>query len=146
LPSCGFQFRHLHSSHSTILRRDTTSNTSTSRTALWIFYGETLSGTEVPLGLDLAGYSGLQLDFAGISTTEALLAIITVWPHDNLVPHSLELVLAPEVDPISVDFPFSSFSDGGLTQTDLSDIDYIFIQVQDGVSASWGITAFQAVN
>jgi hypothetical protein len=55
-------------------------------------------------------------------------------------------VLAPEVDPISVDFPFSSFSDGGLTQTDLSDIDYIFIQVQDGVSASWGITAFQAVN
>jgi hypothetical protein len=114
--------------------------------ALWIFYGETLSGTNTPLGLNLGGYSGLQLNFAGISTTEALLAIVTVWPHDNLIPHSLELVLSPEVNPISVDFPFSTFSAGGLSQTDLSDIDYIFIQVQDGVSASWGITAFQAVN
>jgi hypothetical protein len=114
--------------------------------ALWIFYGETLSGTEVPLGLNLGGYSGFQLNFAGISTTEALLAIITVWPHDNGVPHSLELVLSPEANPISVEFPFSSFSDGGLVQADLSDIDYIFIQVQDGLSASWGITAFQAVN
>ncbi len=114
--------------------------------ALWIFYGETLSGTEVPLGLNLAGYSGFRLNFAGISTTEALLAIITVWPHDNGVPHDLELVLSPEVNPISVDFPFSTFSAGGLSQTDLGDIDYIFIQVQDGVSASWGITAFEAVN
>ena len=114
--------------------------------ALRIFYGETLSGTEVPLGLNLGGYSGFQLNFAGISTTEALLAIIIVWPHDNGVPHSLELVLSPEANPISVEFPFSSFSDGGLVQADLSDIDYIFIQVQDGLSASWGITAFQAVN
>jgi hypothetical protein len=55
-------------------------------------------------------------------------------------------VLAPEADPTSVGFPFSTFSAGGLSQTDLSDIDYIFVQVQDGVSASWGITAFQAVN
>ena len=114
--------------------------------ALWIFYGETLSGAEVPLGLNLAGYSGFQLNFAGLSTSEALLAINTVWPHDNGVPHSLELVLGPEANPTSVDFPFSTFSAGGLSQTDLSDIDYIFIQVQDGVSASWGITAFQAIN
>jgi hypothetical protein len=114
--------------------------------ALWIFYGETLSGTEIPLGLNLAEYSGFQLNFAGLSTSGALLAIITVWPHDNGVPHSLELVLTPEANPTSLGFPFSMFSAGGLSQNDLSDIDYIFIQVQDGVSASWGVTAFQAVN
>ncbi len=114
--------------------------------ALWIFYGENLSGMKVPLGLNLAGYSGFQLNFAGISTQQALLAIITVWPHDNGTPHQLEVELTPEENPISVGFPFSSFSAGGLTQADASDIDYIFIQVQDGLSASWGITSFQAVN
>jgi hypothetical protein len=114
--------------------------------ALWVFYGENLSGTKVPLGLNLGGYSSFQLNFAGISTQAALLAVITVWPHDNGVPHQLELPLSPEEDPVSIVFPFSGFSAGGLTQADVGNIDYIFIQVQDGLTASWGITTFQAVN
>jgi hypothetical protein len=56
-------------------------------------------------------------------------------------------VLPPYTNPISIDFPFAGFNkSGGLTQADVSNIDFIVVQAQGGGFASFGITSFQAVN
>jgi hypothetical protein len=111
-----------------------------------ITYGVTLAGVEAPLSLDLSGYSGFQLNFAGVASSEDLGVIIAVFPHDG---HSCAYgqVLPTYANPISIDFPFSGFNTpGGLTQADASDIDYIVIEAYGGGFASFGITSFQAVN
>ena len=111
-----------------------------------IGYGFTLSGTEVPLGLDLGGYSAFQLNFAGIATSEDLGAIIAVFLHSG-GNYASELVLPTYANPISIDFPFSGFNKpGGLTQADVSDIDYIVIETFGGGFASYGITSFEAID
>lgn len=113
--------------------------------AILVGYGFTLSGQQVPLQLDLAGYSGFRLNFAGIATSEALAAVVTVWPHDGGA-YDFEVVLPPNGNPFQEDFPFSGFSKpGGLTQADVSNIDYVVVQAQGGGFASFGITSFQAI-
>jgi hypothetical protein len=113
--------------------------------AVLVGYGFTLSGQQVPLQLDLAGYSGFRLNFAGIATSEALAVVVTVWPHDGGA-YDLEVVLPPNGNPFYTDFPFSGFSKpGGLTQADVSNIDYVVVQAQGGGFASFGMTSFQAV-
>ena len=110
-----------------------------------ITYGVTLTGAQAPLGLDLSGYSGFQLNFAGIASSEDLGVIIVVFPHngDNC---AYEVVLPTYANPISINFPFSGFNkSGGLTQADASDIDYIVVEAYGGGYASFGITSFQAV-
>ena len=66
--------------------------------------------------------------FAGIATSQSLLVVITVWPHSGAF-YDLDVVLPPSGSPFSTDFPFASFNKGaggvGLTQSDVSDIDYI---------------------
>jgi hypothetical protein len=109
-------------------------------------YGFMLSGTEVPLGLNLGGYSALRLNFAGVATSEALAVVIVVYPHDGEVC-GYEVVLPPNGNPFAIDFPFSGFNKaGGLTQAEVSDIDFIVVEAQGGGFASFGITSFQAVN
>jgi len=111
-------------------------------------YGFTLAGAEVPLGLDLYGYSGFQLNFQGVATSEELIVVITVWPQSG-VPYNFEVVLpSPNPNAFSLSFPFSGFKGGGgggLTQADVSNINFIVVQAE-GLSASFGITSFQAVN
>jgi hypothetical protein len=111
-----------------------------------ITYGVTLTGVEAPLGLDLSGYTGFQLNFAGIASSEDLGVAIVVFPHDGN-NCAYEMVLPTYANPISIDFPFSGFNKtGGLTQADASDIDYIVIEAFGGGYASFGITSFQAIN
>src|SRR5579863_3388267 len=111
-----------------------------------ITYGVTLTGVPAPLGLNLSGYSGFQLNFAGIASSEDLGVIVVVFPHDGN-NCAYEKVLPTYANPISIDFPFSGFNKpGGLTQFDASDVDYIVIEAYGGGYASFGITAFQAIN
>ncbi|MGA3103495.1 MAG: hypothetical protein ABSD53_03380 [Terriglobales bacterium] len=110
-----------------------------------ITYGVTLTGANSPLSLNLEGYSGFRLNFAGVASSEDLGVIIVVFPHngDNCAS---EVVLPTYANPISIDFPFSGFNKpGGLTQADASDIDYIVVEAYGGGFASFGITSFQAV-
>jgi hypothetical protein len=117
--------------------------------AVQVGYGFTLSGTEVPLGLNLDGYSAFQLNFQGIATSEALAVVITVWPHSGGY-YDFEVVLPPNGNAFPTVFPFSGFTKGGggggLTQADVSNIDFIVVQAQGGGFASFGITSFQAIN
>ncbi len=117
--------------------------------AMSIGYGYTLSGAQTPLGLNLGGYSGFQLNFQGIATSESLIVVITVWPHSGGY-YGVEVGLPPDGNAFPVAFPFSGFSKGGgggsLTQADVSNIDYIVVQAQGGGFASFGITSFQAIN
>lgn len=117
-------------------------------TATSIGYGFTVSGAQTPLGLNLGGYSGFQLNIAGIATSESLIVVITVWPHSGGY-FDIEVVLPPSGNPIPEVLPFSSFNQGGgggsLTQSDVSDIDYISIQAQGGGFASFVFTSFAAI-
>jgi hypothetical protein len=112
-------------------------------------YGFTLAGAEAPLGLNLDGYSGFQLNFQGLATSEELIVVITVWPQSGGY-YNFEVVLpSPNPNAFSLPFPFSGFvkagGGGGLTQADVSNINFIVVQAE-GPSASFGITSFQAVN
>jgi hypothetical protein len=109
-------------------------------------YGFTTSGVETPLNLDLGGYSGFQLNFAGVATSEDLGVIIAVFLHNGgAYVSGLPNALPPYANPISIEYPFSGFSKpGGLTQADVSDISYIVIEAYGGGYASYGITSFQA--
>jgi len=117
-------------------------------TAISIGYGQTLTGVQTPLGLNLGGYSGFQLNIAGIATSESLIVVMTVWPHSGGY-FDIEVVLPPSGNPIPEVFPFSSFNQGGgggsLTQSDVSNIDYISIQAQGGGFASFAFTSFEAI-
>jgi hypothetical protein len=117
--------------------------------AVQIIYGATVSGKQAPLGLNLGGYSAFRLNFAGIATSQSLLVVITVWPHSGGY-FDLVVVLPPSGNPFPLDFPFASFKKGGvgggLTQSDVGNIDYIDVQAQGGGFASFGITSFEAVN
>jgi hypothetical protein len=111
----------------------------------YLTYGVTLTGVEAPLGLDLGGYTGFRLNFAGVASSEDLGVAIVVFPHDGN-NCAYELVLPTYANPIAIDFPFSGFNKpGGLTQADASDIDYIVIEAYGGGYASFGVTSFQAV-
>jgi hypothetical protein len=111
-----------------------------------ITYGVTLTGANAPLGLNLGTYTGFQLNFAGVASSEDLGVIVVVFPHDGN-SCAYEKVLPTYANQISIDFPFSGFNKtGGLTQADASDIDYIVIEAYGGGYASFGITSFQAIN
>jgi hypothetical protein len=116
---------------------------------LVIGYGFNLSGDEVPLGLNLGAYSGVQLNLPAIATTEALYIIVEIDPSSGGY-YGSEVVLGPTPNAVSQVFPYSSFTQGGtgnvLTPAEASDINYIIITVGGGGSASLGITSFQAVN
>jgi hypothetical protein len=116
---------------------------------LSIYYGVNSSGKQTPLGLNLSAYSGLQLNFAGIASTENQYVIIEVWPSSGGY-YTSEQVLNPNQNPYSAIFSYSSFigSDGGtLTQSEASDINYIDIITEAGGSSnSFAITSFQAIN
>jgi len=116
--------------------------------SLELGYGYTLAGAEAPLGLNLDGFTGLQLNFRGIATSEELLVVITIFPQTGGY-WNYEIVLPPNGNPFPVSFPFSGFRNGGggsLTQADLSNIDFITILAEGGGFASFGLTSFQAVN
>jgi hypothetical protein len=111
-------------------------------------YGFTLAGADAPLGLNLDGYSGFKLNFQGLATSEELIVVITVWPKSGGY-YNFEVVLpSPNPNAFSLSFPFSGFvggGGGGLTQADVNNINFIVVQAE-GLSASFGITSFQAVN
>jgi hypothetical protein len=72
-----------------------------------------------------------------------------VWPQSGGY-YNFEVVLpSPNPNAFSLSFPFSGFvkggGGGGLTQADVSNINFIVVQAE-GLSASFGITSFQAVN
>ena len=114
--------------------------------AVQVSYGVTLTGVQSPLGLDLDGYSRFRLKFIGVATTVDLSVFVIVYPHDGDVC-AYQVVLPPYANPIAIDFPFSGFNKpGGLTQADVSNIDYVVVQAQGGGFASFGITSFQAIN
>jgi len=118
--------------------------------ALEIVYGVNTHGKEVPLGLNLGSYSGLQLNFAGLAAPiTAVTAIIEVWPSSGGYYIS-DVLLNSSYYPFTATFPFTSFtgSDGqsGLTPAEASDISYIYIEFQAGYTQSYGITSFQAYN
>lgn len=113
-----------------------------------IGYGFTLAGVDVPLGLNLDGYSGFQLNFQGIATSESLLVVITVFPQSGGY-YNFEVVLPPNGNAFSVSFPFSGFAGGaggGLTQADVSNISFITVLAEGGGFASFGLTSFQAIH
>jgi hypothetical protein len=109
-----------------------------------VSYGFTVEGNEVPLGLDLSGYTGLQLNFAGIATSDDLGVIIAVTVGSGTYDSGSPAILYPSQNALSVQYPFSGFSGGGLTQADVSNISYITIEAFGGGYASYGITSFQA--
>lgn len=115
---------------------------------LQIFYGVTLDGVETPMGLNLGGYSGLQLNFPAISTDESLDVIIEIDPRSGGY-YTSEVELASSPNPSSISFPYTSFLQGGtgnvLTQADASDISYIIITA-GATWSSFGISSFRAVN
>lgn len=115
---------------------------------LEIVYGFSLSGVEVPLGLNLGAYTAFQLNVAGVSSAGQPSMLIEVDPHSGGY-YTAEVLLPSTPNPSSVVLPFSSFAQGGtgapLTQAEASDIDYIVIIAGSGYS-SFGITSFQAVN
>ena len=116
---------------------------------LQIGYGFNLAGAEVPLGLNLDGFSGFQLNFQGIATSEELLVVITIFPQTGGY-WNFEVVLPPNGNAFPVSFPFSGFRNGvgagGLTQADLSNINFVVVLAEGGGFASFGLTSFQAVN
>ncbi len=116
--------------------------------SLELGYGFTLAGTETPLGLNLDGYSGFRLNFQGVATSEELLVVVTIWPQSGQY-WNYEVVLPPDGNAFSVSFPFSGFRNGvggaGLTQADVSNINFISILAEGGGFASFGLTSFQAV-
>jgi len=118
--------------------------------ALTIGYGFSLSGKEVPLGLNLGSYSGLQLNFAGSNSLFDLDVDVTVFPNSGGY-YSSVAILTPSYYPYSVALPFTSFTggdggNGGLTPTEASDISYIIIEFYGGYTQSYGVTSFQAYN
>jgi hypothetical protein len=115
---------------------------------LQLGYGYTLAGAEAPLGLNLDGYSGFQLNFQGVATSEELIVVITIWPQTGGY-WNYEIVLPPNPNAFPLSFAFSGFGNGeggSLTQADLSNIDFIAVLAEGGGSASFGLTSFQAVN
>jgi hypothetical protein len=113
-----------------------------------IGYGFTLAGAAAPLGLNLYGHSGFQLNFQGVATSESLLVVITVFPQSGGYSN-FEVVLPPNSNAFSISFPFSGFSGnggGGLTQAELSNISFITVLAEGGGTASFGLTSFQATN
>ncbi|MGA7078613.1 MAG: hypothetical protein WBQ43_01815 [Terriglobales bacterium] len=118
-------------------------------TALDIIYGVTLEGVQAPLGLNLGTYSGLQLNFAGIASTESLLVIVQVYPQSGGI-YEDEVALQPTDADTILTMPYSSFladSGAALTQTEASNINYLLIIAEGGgTTDSFGITSFQAVN
>lgn len=111
-------------------------------------YGYTLAGAEAPLGLNLDGYSGLQLNFQGVATSEEMLVVITIFPQTGGY-WNYEIVLPPNNNPFPLSFPFSGFKNGAgggtLTQADLSNISFIAVLAEGGGFDSFGITSFQAL-
>jgi hypothetical protein len=76
-----------------------------------------------------------------VSTTSA--CPITVIP--DALPRKIRQT--PPGNPFAQSLPFSSFSKpGGLTQADVSEIDYIDIVLSGGGTYTFGMTSFQAVN
>jgi hypothetical protein len=115
-----------------------------------IGYGFSTSGKEVPMGLNLGAYSGLQLNFAGVASAQAINVIMVVYPNSGGY-YTSELTLHPDVDPETATFLYSNFSKGGtgapLTSGEASNINYIVIEVETaGSTASFGITSFEAIN
>jgi|GEM_PF-2173802 hypothetical protein len=115
-----------------------------------IGYGFSTSGKEVPMGLNLGAYSGLQVNFAGVASTEAINVIVVVYPNSGGY-YTAETTLYPNVDAKPATFLYTSFSKGGtgapLTPTEASNINYIIIEIETaGSTASYGITSFQAIN
>jgi hypothetical protein len=114
---------------------------------LQIVYGFNLSGDEVPLGLNLSAYSGLQVNFAGIATDESLYLILEIAPSSGGTYVS-EVLLPSSATATGVLLPYTSFTDGSgavLTQAEARDISYIEIQAGAAWS-SFGITSLQAAN
>jgi hypothetical protein len=116
---------------------------------LEIDYGFDLAGAEVPLGLNLDGFSGFQLNFQGVATSEELLVVVTIFPQTGGY-WNYEVVLPPNGNAFPVSFPFSGFRNGvggdSLTQADLSNIDFVAILAEGGGFASFGLTSFQAID
>ena len=106
-----------------------------------IYYGFSDATTPAPLGLNLSAYSAFQLTFVGICTEDVLGVDITVWTHSGGI-FSANTFLSPDVNVLSVDFPFTSFQPAAL---DASDIDTIGIVTWGGGTNSYGITSFQAI-
>ena len=114
--------------------------------AVQVIYGVDVHRSPSALALDLDGHSAFRLNFIGVATSEDLSMFIIVYPHDGDVC-AYQVVLPPYANSIAIDFPFSGFNKpGGLTQADVSNIDFIVVQAQGGAFASFGLTSFQAIN
>jgi len=116
--------------------------------ALTVGYGFSVHGKEVPLGLDLSSYTGLQLNFAGSSSLFNLDVLVEIWPSSGGYYTSGQ-ILTPSYYPYSVSFPYTSFLDASgaaLTPTEAGDINYIIIEFYAGYAQSYGITSLQAYN
>ena len=113
--------------------------------ALTVGYGFSVHGKEVPLGLDLSSYTGLQLNFAGSSSLFNLDVLVEIWPSSGGYYTSGQ-ILAPSYYPYSVSLPFTGFtgSEGG--PLDPSDINYIIIEFYAGYNQEYGVTSLQAYN
>lgn len=110
-------------------------------------YGTTPHGVPAPLGLNLGAYSALRLGFAGLSSTEGLIVIITVFDKAG-GNWALEKVIPSNGNPFVLDFPFSLFANGavGLPRSVVHDIAQIDVEAQPaGWGQVFGITSFQAV-
>ena len=105
--------------------------------------------TKPPLGLNLGGYSGFQLNFQGIATSQSLIVVITVWPHSGgyygvEVGCRLTGMLSPWLSRFQVSVKeaaeaVSTRSTSATSTTSLS-------RRRAEAFASFGITSFQAIN
>ena len=113
--------------------------------ALTVGYGFSVHGKEVPLGLDLSSYTGLQLNFAGSSSLFNLDVLVEIWPSSGGY-YTSGAILAPSYYPYSVSLPFTGFTGSVGGPLDPSDINYIIIEFYAGYAQSYGITSLQAYN
>jgi len=116
--------------------------------SLQIFYG-TNKKEEVPLGLNLGAYSGLQLNFAGVISAQGIDVVVEIWPSSGGY-YALGQEVATNGSSFTVGFPFTGFTGAGgtLTQAETTDISYIVIVIEGSgdpdITDSFAITSFQA--
>jgi hypothetical protein len=115
--------------------------------ALQVLYGagQTPTGDNTPLGLNLSNFKALQLNFAGIATSSNLLVNLAVKARSSASTYDSEQSLPLSVNPFAATFAFSSFNKPPLEPFDPSAIDGVSILIQGGGTITFGITSFQAV-
>jgi hypothetical protein len=105
-------------------------------------YGTFRQNGNAPLGLNVSGCSIFRLQFQGFATSASM--NVTMEVRSLAGGQAFEAIPTITDDLFSLDFPFSKFTGGGLSESVRSDIAGLFIEFEPDPEASFGITCFEA--